>query len=67
MTSSFESALGALRAAAAIQRAVERQNAEQGGIGIAARIGVAAGEPIPDGFRSAFRDDIECLAGSAAG
>jgi len=47
--SSFESALGALRAAAAIQRAVERQNAEQGGIGIAARIGVAAGEPIPDG------------------
>gem|GEM_PF-1045983 len=47
--SSFDSALGALRAAAAIQRAVERQDAEQGGIGIAARIGVAAGEPIPDG------------------
>jgi len=47
--STFESALGALRAAAAIQAAVERQDAEQGGIGIAARVGVAAGEPIPDG------------------
>jgi len=47
--SSFESALGALRAAAAIQTAVERLDAEQGGIGLAARIGVAAGEPIPDG------------------
>ena len=46
---SFESALGALRAAAAIQAAVERLDAEQGGIGIAARVGVAAGEPIPDG------------------
>jgi class 3 adenylate cyclase/tetratricopeptide (TPR) repeat protein len=46
---SFESALGALRAAAAIQAAVERLDAEQGGIGVAARVGVAAGEPIPDG------------------
>jgi class 3 adenylate cyclase/tetratricopeptide (TPR) repeat protein len=47
--SSFESALGALRAAAAIQASVERLDAEQGGIGLAARVGVAAGEPIPDG------------------
>lgn len=47
--SSFESALGALRASAAIQVAVEKLDAEHGGIGIAARIGVAAGEPIPDG------------------
>jgi eukaryotic-like serine/threonine-protein kinase len=47
--SSFESALGALRAAAAIQAAVERQDGEQSGIGLAARVGVAAGEPIPDG------------------
>lgn len=47
--SSFESALGALRAAAAIQAAVERLDGEQGGIGLAARVGVAAGEPIPDG------------------
>ena len=46
---SFESALGALRAAAAIQAAVERLDAAQGGIGIAARVGVAAGEPIADG------------------
>ncbi len=46
---SFESALGALRAAAAIQVAVERLDAERGGIGVAARVGVAAGEPIPDG------------------
>lgn len=46
---SFESALGALRAAAGIQAAVERLDAAHGGIGIAARVGVAAGEPIPDG------------------
>ena len=46
---SFESALGALRAAAEIQAAVERLDVEQGGIGVAARVGVAAGEPIPDG------------------
>src|SRR5689334_1163624 len=47
--STFESALGALRASAAIQAAVERLDAEQGGIGVAARVGVAAGEPIADG------------------
>ncbi len=47
--STFESALGALRASAAIQAAVERLDVEQGGIGVAARVGVAAGEPIPDG------------------
>lgn len=46
---SFESALGALRSAADIQRAVERLDVEQGGIGLAARVGVAAGEPIADG------------------
>ncbi|HET7052334.1 MAG TPA: AAA family ATPase [Solirubrobacterales bacterium] len=47
--STFESALGAMRAAAAIQAAVERLDATHGAIGIAARVGVAAGEPIPDG------------------
>ena len=47
--STFESALGALRASAAIQAAVERLDLEQGGIGVAVRVGVAAGEPIPDG------------------
>lgn len=46
---SFDSALGSLRAAAAIQAAVERLDAGHGGIGIAARVGVAAGEPIADG------------------
>jgi len=46
---SFESALGALRAAAAIQAAVEHLDRRHGEIGIAARIGVAAGEPISDG------------------
>lgn len=46
---SFESALGALHAAAAIQKAVERLDEDQGGIGVAARVGVAAGEPIADG------------------
>lgn len=46
---SFESALGALRAAAQIQAAVERLDATYGEIGIAARVGVAAGEPIRDG------------------
>jgi class 3 adenylate cyclase len=45
----FESALGALRAAAGIQAAVERLDAAHGGLGIAARVGVAAGEPVPDG------------------
>ena len=43
---SFESALGALRAAAGIQVSVERLDAAQGGLGIAARVGVAVGEPI---------------------
>jgi class 3 adenylate cyclase/tetratricopeptide (TPR) repeat protein len=46
---SFESALGALRAAAGIQAAVERLDGAHGRIGIAARVGVAAGEPIADG------------------
>lgn len=46
---SFESALGALRAAAAIQSSVESLDAANGEIGIAARVGIAAGEPIPDG------------------
>ncbi len=46
---SFESALGALRAAAAIQASVERLDAAHDEIGVAARVGVAAGEPIPDG------------------
>jgi adenylate cyclase len=45
----FESALGALRAAAGIQAAVERLDGAQGRIGLAARAGVAAGEPIADG------------------
>lgn len=52
----FESALGALRAAASIQAAVERLDSGQGGIGIAARVGVAAGEPISDG------DDLHGMA-----
>lgn len=46
---SFDSALGALDAAAGIQVSVERLDAARGGIGIAARVGVAAGEPISDG------------------
>jgi class 3 adenylate cyclase len=53
---SFESALGALRAAAAIQAAVEQLDRGQGGIGLEARIGLAAGEPIPDG------DDLHGMA-----
>ncbi len=52
----FQSALGALRAAASIQAAAERLDADQGGIGIAARVGVAAGEPISDG------DDLHGMA-----
>jgi class 3 adenylate cyclase/tetratricopeptide (TPR) repeat protein len=43
---SFESGLGALRAAAGIQASVERLDATHGGLGLAARVGVAAGEPI---------------------
>jgi class 3 adenylate cyclase/tetratricopeptide (TPR) repeat protein len=46
---SFESALGALRAAAGIQAGVERLDGANGQIGIAARVGIAAGEPIADG------------------
>jgi len=46
---SFESALGALDAAAGIQSSVEHLDRAQGGIGIAAKVGVAAGEPISDG------------------
>lgn len=46
---SFDSGLGALRAAALIQASVEELDRVQGRIGIAARVGVAAGEPIPDG------------------
>ncbi len=53
---SFESALGALRAAAGIQSSVERLDAARGQIGIAARVGVAAGEPISDG------DDLHGMA-----
>ena len=53
---SFESALGALRAAAGIQAAVERLDTAQGGIGIAARVGVAAGEPI------SHEDDLHGMA-----
>ena len=45
----FESALGALRAAAGIQAAVAQLDKAAGGIGIAARVGVSAGEPIADG------------------
>jgi class 3 adenylate cyclase len=52
----FESALGALRAAALIQAATERLDADQGGLGIAARVGVAVGEPISDG------DDLHGMA-----
>ncbi len=46
---SFESALGALRGAAGIQLEVEHLDHAYGGIGIAARVGIAAGEPIADG------------------
>jgi class 3 adenylate cyclase len=46
---SFESALGALQASAGIQAAVEQLDAVEGEIGIAARVGVSAGEPIADG------------------
>jgi class 3 adenylate cyclase len=53
---SFESALGALAAAAGIQAAVERLDAAQGGLEIAARVGVAAGEPI------SHEDDLHGMA-----
>jgi class 3 adenylate cyclase/uncharacterized protein (DUF2267 family) len=47
--SSFSSALGALRAAVAIQAGIQALNEAHGDIGLAARVGVAAGEPIADG------------------
>ena len=53
---SFDSALGALRAAAGIQVAVERLDAAHDGIGFAARVGVAAGEPI------AHKEDLHGMA-----
>jgi len=53
---SFDSALGALRAAAGIQTGVERLDAVQGGLGIMARVGVAAGEPI------VHEDDLHGMA-----
>ena len=53
---SFDSALGALRASAGIQDSVARLDAANGAIGIAARVGVAAGEPISDG------DDLHGMA-----
>jgi class 3 adenylate cyclase len=53
---SFESALGALRAAAGIQAGVERLDAAHSGLGIVARVGVAAGEPI------AHEDDLHGMA-----
>lgn len=46
---SFDSALGALRAAAGIQSAVEHLDEALGGGGLTGRVGVAAGEPIRDG------------------
>lgn len=46
---SFDSALGALRAAAAIQSATARLDGEHAGLGIAVRVGIATGEPIADG------------------
>jgi class 3 adenylate cyclase len=54
--SRFESALGALYAAARLQAAVEALDAAEGVIGIAARVGVAAGEPVSDG------DDLHGMA-----
>jgi class 3 adenylate cyclase/tetratricopeptide (TPR) repeat protein len=53
---SFESALGALRAAAGIQAAVQRLDAAHGGLGIVARVGVAVGEPI------SHEDDLHGMA-----
>jgi class 3 adenylate cyclase len=46
---SFDSALGALRSAAEIQAAVERLDLAHQELDIAARVGVAAGEPISHG------------------
>src|SRR4051794_12098036 len=46
---SFDSALGALQAAAAIQDSVEHLRTSEEAAGLAARVGVAAGEPIREG------------------
>jgi class 3 adenylate cyclase len=53
---SFESAYAAVTCAIAIQRTLERDNAQRGGPPLAARIGIGAGEPVQDG---------EALFGSA--
>ena len=53
---SFESALAALRAAAEVQASVERLDEREGRLGIGARVGVAAGEPI------AHEDDLHGMA-----
>jgi len=64
----FESALGALQASARIQDAVERLDSSHGGIGIAARVGVAAGEPIAaDGDLHGMSVVIASRLSSAAG
>ncbi len=53
---SFDSALGALRAAARIQVRVQRLDVAESGMEIRARVGVAAGEPI------AHEDDLHGMA-----
>ena len=45
---SFPSALSALAAAAAVPRDMEALDAREGGLGLAVRVGVSAGEPIVD-------------------
>ncbi len=45
----FDSAMAALRAGWSLQLTVDRQDAAAGGIGLAARVGIAAGEPVADG------------------
>lgn len=45
---SFPSALSALAAAAAVPRDMEALDAREGGLGLAVRVGVSAGEPIAD-------------------
>lgn len=52
----FGSAMAALRAAWSVQQVVARQDAAAGGIGLAVRVGVAAGEPVDDG------DDLHGMA-----
>jgi class 3 adenylate cyclase/tetratricopeptide (TPR) repeat protein len=53
---SFDSALGALRAAAGIQAGVQRLDVAETGMELMARVGVAAGEPI------AHEDDLHGMA-----